>query len=127
MRPIPVLLAEMEIQDAIASLRSMDPSTLYALIVVGAIALITLLILIWAAFFRSAKRQGRSHHHSHRRSAAPADPPQNDPAREGASSSPQGRRRWRRSRRRHRPRNPTLAETGGLPPIRPDDPPAPQA
>jgi hypothetical protein len=32
------------------------------------------------------------------------------------------RRKLRRRRRDHRPRNPTLAETGGLPPIRPDGP-----
>lgn len=29
----------------------------------------------------------------------------------------------RRRRREHRPRNPTLAETGGLPPPRPEPPP----
>jgi hypothetical protein len=33
------------------------------------------------------------------------------------------RRKWRRRRRDHRPRNPTLAETGGLPPIRQPRPP----
>lgn len=31
--------------------------------------------------------------------------------------------RHRRRRQEHRPRNPTLAETGGLPPLRPEDPP----
>jgi hypothetical protein len=35
------------------------------------------------------------------------------------------RRRRRRRRREHRPRNPTLAETGGLPPIRTEAPPGP--
>jgi FtsZ-interacting cell division protein ZipA len=33
--------------------------------------------------------------------------------------------RHHRRRREHRPRNPTLAETGGLPPIRTDAPPPP--
>ncbi len=32
-----------------------------------------------------------------------------------------GRRRVRRRRRDHRPRNPSLAEAGGLPPVRPED------
>jgi hypothetical protein len=32
-----------------------------------------------------------------------------------------GRRRRRKRRRPHRPRNPTLQDTGGLPPPRPDD------
>lgn len=39
-----------------------------------------------------------------------------------------GRRRIKRKRRSHPdnlPRNPTLAEAGGLPPVRPDDPPEP--
>jgi hypothetical protein len=32
-------------------------------------------------------------------------------------------KRHRRRRHEHRPRNPTLAETGGLPPIRTEKPP----
>jgi hypothetical protein len=32
-------------------------------------------------------------------------------------------RRKRRRRRAHRPRNPSLQQTGGLPPLRPDDQP----
>ena len=42
---------------------------------------------------------------------------------EDGAAPPEKRRRRRRSHHRHRPRNPTLAETGGLPPIRPEDPP----
>ena len=40
-----------------------------------------------------------------------------------ASSAPGERRKRRRKRRRrdHRPRNPSLHQTGGLPPPRPDD------
>lgn len=37
-----------------------------------------------------------------------------------------GGRRRRKRLREHRPRNPTLAEAGGLPPLR-DDPPKPSA
>jgi hypothetical protein len=37
-----------------------------------------------------------------------------------------GGRRRRKRLREHRPRNPTLAEAGGLPPLR-DDPPKPPA
>ena len=39
----------------------------------------------------------------------------------GTSSERRGRRRKRRRRRDHRPRNPSLDKTGGLPPQRPDD------
>jgi hypothetical protein len=35
------------------------------------------------------------------------------------------RKRRHRRRREHRPRNPTLAETGGLPPVRTGRPPDP--
>ena len=42
----------------------------------------------------------------------------------GASSS---KHRKRRRRRGHRPRNPTLEETGGLPPSRTNDPVPPKA
>jgi len=39
----------------------------------------------------------------------------------GSVSERRGRRRKRRRRRDHRPRNPSLDKTGGLPPQRPDD------
>lgn len=39
----------------------------------------------------------------------------------GTSSEKGERRRKRRRRRDHRPRNPSLEKTGGLPPQRPDD------
>jgi hypothetical protein len=39
----------------------------------------------------------------------------------GAGSERRERRRKRRRRRDHRPRNPSLDKTGGLPPQRPDD------
>ncbi len=56
--------------------------------------------------------------------------PDTDPDEDNPSEDPKEdkRERKRRRRREHRPRNPTLAETGGLPPIRterpPDGPPA---
>ena len=35
------------------------------------------------------------------------------------------RKKWRKPRRAHRPLNPTLAQTGGLPPIRDENTPLP--
>ena len=99
----------------------MDPEYI---IIVGCLLAVSLLVFIWAAFFRKpGSHHHRAHHHSHRHRpvAATAD----DKA-EG------GRRGWffsgkhhhrHRHRRRERPRNPTLAEAGGLPPIRATDPP----
>jgi FtsZ-interacting cell division protein ZipA len=88
------------------------------LIIFGAIGLVTLLVLGWAAFLRKRHRHRHSHHHRHRHSSEPTEA--------DASVPPEKRRRRRRSHHRHRPLNPTLAETGGLPPIRPEEPPEPE-
>ena len=59
-----------------------------------------------------------------------ADDDADDGGDDGGDESESGdgrvRRRVRRRRRDHRPRNPSLAEAGGLPPVRPEDsaPPA---
>ncbi len=114
----PVFIAQIPIepQDALAPWSSMSPAMRETLILVGAMAFIALLIALWAVFLR--KRGRRRHHHPHRhhhsqteRGPAPEAVPENR------------RRKWRRKRRRdHRPRNPTLAETGGLPPVRAQEP-----
>jgi hypothetical protein len=78
-------------------------------LVLGAVGAITFLTLIWAIFIRKPEDE-RSRRYSYPRvskSRADAD--------SGSQTAP--RKRRRRRRRRHR-RNPTLAETGGLPPIR---------
>ncbi len=57
MSSFPVLLAyDVDIEHVVAPWRSISPSTLSGLIVVGAIGLVTLLVLVWAIFFR--KRDG---------------------------------------------------------------------
>jgi type VI protein secretion system component VasK len=93
------------------------------LLLLGAIALVVLAVLIWAVYFRKRRRRRirASHHHSgsHRESTPSAQ--QDAPAR----VEPHKRHRRRKRRRDHRPRNPTLAETGGLPPLRTDIPPEP--
>jgi FtsZ-interacting cell division protein ZipA len=108
--------------------QKMDATTRDILIILGAVALVTLLALFWAVAFRSRKRRHHSHHHHHRHhhshdhteeSSAPV-------SEEETVSEPTSRRKRRRHRRReHRPRNPTLAETGGLPPLRSAPPPEP--
>lgn len=68
---------------------------------------------IWAAFIRKAKKRRKRIHRAH--------------TWELKSGDQRGAHRLRRSGRRrsaqHKgsPINPTLAETGGLPPVRPDD------
>ncbi len=83
------------------------------LLLLGAVVVLTLLFLFWAIFLRERKDdlgnwRTRKHHHD---------------SSSDASDGSEHRHRRRRRRREHRPRNPTLAETGGLPPARTEPPP----
>ena len=71
-----------------------------------------LLLLVWA---RHYVRRKKRHQHS-RKTVAHSLPAVTDPGDEEAS--PHQSRRRRKRRREHRPRNPTLAETGGMPATR---------
>ena len=101
--------------------QSMHHDIREGVIIFSALGLVTLLILLWAIFFRRRRRK----HHRH-------DYPLSDvrqavtcplgPTVNGATIESPRRHGRRRQRRSHLPRNPTLAETGGLPPIRPEPP-----
>jgi len=93
------------------------------LILLGAVALVILPVVIWIAYFRKSPRQhSHSNHHHSRNSSKPSV---SQPAGEQEGGEEKRYRRKRRRRRDHRPRNPTLAETGGLPPLRSEQPPDP--
>ena len=102
-----------------------NPATRERLIIFGAIGLVAVLVLVWAVFLRKSAAGG-TRPPSSRTSIRPSRP---------KSGGPRWRRRLARAgetppaapvRPPHRPRNPTLAETGGLPPVRPEGPPEPQ-
>jgi hypothetical protein len=76
------------------------------LIYVGAIILVTAIITLWLATSRQASDYSSRPHHASRSWLG---------SWLGKSG---GAGKKRRRRRAHRKRNPTLAETGGLPPIR---------
>ena len=80
------------------------------LITFGAYTVVMLVILVWAVFFRKqSKKHRRTHKHR----------PSN-----WELSDAQKARRGQRHRHRQTdglPRNPSRAESGGLPPRRPDD------
>jgi hypothetical protein len=112
---IPLLAALEENQQVLIKkigLSSMTQMT----IIFAAIGVVIVLLFLFVYVFRNRlfrKRKRRHHHHHH--SSAPAAPEENEPK----------RRKSRRLRREHRPLNPTLAQKGGLPPVRdPDQPPA---
>ena len=122
MSTIPFFLADAQTQAVLASWRMSDPATRERLIIFGAIGLVTLLVLLWAILLRKKRRRRREHHHAPRHSSRPAEAAETSKD-EGDPATPEKRRHRRRSGRRHRPRNPTLAETGGLPPVRSEGPP----
>jgi hypothetical protein len=108
--------ADVEIEDVALSWQKMSASTKDGVMIFGVLMVMTIVLIIWAAFIRSRRRRKRQYHY--RRSRPEAVERRPDKPETGASQS--GRRRFRRRRREHRPKNPTLAETGGLPPVRDD-------
>src|SRR5262245_47756269 len=85
--------------------------------VASAISVVTVLILVWAIFIRKPSDERP------RRYQYPAPPAkQEGDKNEQNSNSGRHSRRKKRRRRGHRTRKPTLAETGGLPPLREDVP-----
>jgi len=105
---------------AIGPWQQMSPAAREIVAIGAAVVLVTSLSMAWAALLRKrARLRGKIlSQHSSTRSAAGSS------ARRGSEANPEGHRRRRRRRRRdHRPRNPTLSETGGLPPTRSEPPP----
>jgi len=110
------LFGQLRPDEVLDQWRSLSASTRDSLIVFAAFTFVVASILLWAIYVRKPRRRHHSRRRSHHSSSA------NRGADEAASQSPK-RRKWRRPRRDHRPRNPTLAETGGLPPVRDQSPP----
>lgn len=81
-------------------------------IYVGAIIIVSAIVTLWIASSRLPLKQAE-HEHQHRRS-----PLRRLTRMFGGGKKHDSSGRKRRRRREHRPRNPTLAETGGLPPVR---------
>jgi hypothetical protein len=94
------------------------------LVAVGGAALVG---IIWALFFYKGgprRSHPRSHFRHHSRRLPQVRPSNGEIVTAPAAAHPP-KRHWRRRRREHRQRNPTLAETRGLPPMRAERPPEP--
>lgn len=86
-------------------------------LIFGAVLVLVALLFFWAFFIRRRPQTQRG-------SLVLERAPKENPERYGSS----GRRRRRKRKVDHPdnlPRNPTLAEIGGLPPLRPDEPEPP--
>ena len=97
----------------------------------GVIIAVTVGVVIGAMLFvaaylhhrRKQRKEGREGNRVSKSRSQTSKPVESAAGRaeEGNGDSERQRIRKRRRRRDHRPRNPTLNETGGLPPLRPDD------
>ena len=91
------------------------------LIMGGAVLLVTGAVMVWVLVFRRSRKRRhghRRHHHSSTESSVAKGTGETKTA-----AAPGGRRQ---RQRRQYPRKPTLAETGGLPPLRGPQPPPPE-
>ena len=96
-------------------------STLTSILMIVAGSLIFAVILFSIVYFFRSRRKPS---HRPRRPAESRPPAPRVEADDESEDHIRGVRKKRRERiREHRPRNPTLQETGGLPPVRPDDEP----
>jgi hypothetical protein len=92
------------------------------LIILGAGLAILTVLIYWAKYIRKKTRRRKGHHterykvfgQTQTKAATPSDEEE-----EEGSNSERRRYKYRYRRRGHRTRNPTLSETGGLPPSRP--------
>ena len=116
----PCLFAQVDAQDLFDRLPKNKVSHHEYLFVIGAMAAVTLAVLLWATFIRKRRRHRKYKypHASENKDRQKLAPEAVTPEIK-KDSKPRRRRRSRRSAER---RNPTLAETGGLPPVRNDWP-----
>ena len=92
-----------------------EPEWLEIFIVLGAIFLVSLCMFFWVAYLRKPKKRRRIYREHHQR---PGERPEEHPEPDAPDARETAGKRRRRHRRERRSLNPTLSETGGLPPRR---------
>ena len=117
----------LSLEQVLQSWRTVPPGLRGTLIVLAAIGVLVVCIVGLVVYFSKPRRRHhrhRHHHHRHHHERQEEQQPSPDSASDSTADtgeeepSRRHRRKWRRRRREHRPLNPTLAETGGLPPVR---------
>ena len=103
---------QLPVQPAPRTLLGMRMSDMVLLI--GIAILLGVALLIWAVFVRGPKQEREQHKYESRKYVE-----------EREDGTIRKRKKHRRRRRDHRQRNPTLAEVGGLPPLKSDSTPPP--
>jgi len=87
------------------------------LLILGALVALTLILIVWARYIRRQRRRRTRSSSSKPHKLVPVEQ-RDDASDEEVEPGGRRRRKFRKQRREHRGRNPTLAETGGLPPQR---------
>ena len=108
-----------------------SPAWKHSFIVVGAVLLVALAVLFWVIAFHKRRAQSgiryRRHHHRRHRGDRSSGSERGNFQKTTAGIKDiieQGQQRQHR-RHEHRSMNPTLAQTGGLPPVREESKPPP--
>lgn len=105
------LLAELDEKDQLLLKNIGHTGASQMTIILGSLGAVIILVFLFVYLFRKQLLRKHKRHHHHHRSleTATAEEPRSK------------RKKWRRLRREHRPLNPTLAQTHGLPPVRSPD------
>ena len=121
MMKLHLILADVDANDLLAGQKQFGETRLYEMLVTsGALFLAVVIAAIWAIMY-SRKKRRHKHHHHHKPAGVAVEPGTATAA--AAERESRRRKKWRRPRRPHRPLNPTLAQTGGLPPMRDENTP----
>lgn len=86
------------------------------LLILGAAALIFAIGIFYIAVIRGPKQQNRRRIYKSERSSSEGSDSDSESSSDSGSENGRRRKKKRTRRREHRQRNPTLAQTGGLPP-----------
>lgn len=115
------LLAQLEVKVQGQSLGKVPGLLMRDVVLIAILGICVLLALMGLAKYLYRRRPKKKHVSDARRVYREGDPAEEE---EKEDESPENRRRYkyRWKRRAHRTRNPTLAETGGLPPPRTGEP-----
>jgi hypothetical protein len=109
-------LADMDPDDLLAAQKQFMGSKLFEMVAMfGAVVLAVIIGATWAVLY-SKKRKRRPHRHHQKEQPGYISKTTAKVAE--SEDEIKVRKKWRRQRRPHRPLNPTLAQTRGLPPMR---------
>ena len=117
-----IVLAAASSMDPEAAMLHERPSVLFGmslkdiLLIGGVAAVLALILFLWVYITRKDRRASSS------RLSRPIYRAEKKPVTDGSVNRVKVRKRRRRNHPDHLPRNPTLAEAGGLPPLREEPP-----